>query len=74
MADFCRQCSVDVFGEDFKELAGLSTPEDTAKGLYCTVICEGCGFIQVDHEGNCVSDDCLEHGHKEPSKGPRKAS
>lgn len=63
MADFCQQCSVAEFGQDFRELAGLSTAEDTAKDLYPIVICEGCGYVQVDHEGRCVSSDCLEkHG------------
>ena len=62
MADFCQQCSLELFGDDYQELAGLSTAEDTAKGLFPVVICEGCGFIQVDHEGKCVSEDCLS-GH-----------
>lgn len=59
MADFCAQCSVDNFGEDFHDHKGHSTPEDTARGLYCMVICEGCGVTQVDHEGRCVSNDCF---------------
>jgi len=58
MADFCKQCNMQMFGADDKSLAGLSTPEDTAKGLYPVVLCEGCGPIQVDHLGNCVSKDC----------------
>jgi hypothetical protein len=62
MADFCKACSIDNFGKDFEELAGLSTPEQTAAGLFPVVICEGCGPIQVDHEGKCVSSDCPEHG------------
>lgn len=62
MADFCKQCSYATFGKDFGELAGLSTAEDTSKGLYPVVICEGCGTVQVDHTGTCVSSDCLE-GH-----------
>lgn len=63
MADFCKQCSIDIFGEDFHDLANLSTPENTKDDLYPMVICEGCGYIQVDHNGNCISSDCLEeHG------------
>jgi len=61
VADFCKQCSVDSFGEDYHDLAGISTEADTKAGLFATVICEGCGFIQVDHEGRCVTIDCLEH-------------
>ena len=59
MADFCKKCSIDTFGKDFEELAGLSKEVDTANGLYATAICEGCGVIQVDHTGECVSPDCL---------------
>lgn len=62
MADFCKQCSIEIFGEDFGDLRGLSTPGDTEQGLYAVVICEGCGGTQVDHEGKCVSDHCLK-GH-----------
>lgn len=60
MADFCNQCCTDM-GFPPGDHAGLSTPEDTAKGLYCVVICESCGITQVDHEGNCVVDCDLHH-------------
>jgi hypothetical protein len=60
MADFCKQCSAE-HGFDNRDLVGLSTPEDTARELFVLVLCEGCGWILVDHEGTCVSD-CLE-GH-----------
>ncbi len=72
MADFCQQCSFELFGDDFKELAGLSTEEDTKNGLYPVVICEGCGYIQVDHEGKCVSEDCLSR-HSKPDYKLQKA-
>lgn len=57
MADFCKVCSIEHFGQDFRELAGLSTPEDTASERYCYVICEGCGFVWVDHDGVVVHRD-----------------
>lgn len=63
MADFCKQCSDDTFGEDFKELANLSKVEDSLAGVFAVVICEGCGPTQVDHLGNCISPYCLEKGH-----------
>jgi hypothetical protein len=59
MADFCKKCSIDTFGEDFKDLANFTPVEDWQNGLAVSVICEGCGIIQVDPEGNCVSKDCL---------------
>ena len=68
MADFCRQCSVSVLGipdeEYYNDLSGLSTAEDTAKGLFAEVICEGCGFIQVDHTGKCIGGPNCQENHK----------
>lgn len=64
MADFCKECSEELFGEDFGDLKGLLTEEDTKNERYAGVICEGCGFIQVDHTGKCIGGkNCLEH-HK----------
>jgi hypothetical protein len=65
VADFCKQCSLATFGSDFGELAGLMTKEEAAKGYMATVLCEGCGPIQVNNAGECLSADCLEcHGVK----------
>ena len=61
MADFCKQCSIEIFDQDFKELAGLTSLEAEAEDRFCVVICEGCGRIQVDSSGSCVSTDCLKH-------------
>lgn len=54
MADFCKQCSIDMFGHDCGDLKGITTKEETENGRYARVICEGCGFVLVDHEGNVV--------------------
>lgn len=64
MADFCKQCSIKLFGKDFGNLKRLSKASQTKKKLYPLVICEGCGPIQVNHLGECVSKDCLKKGHK----------
>ncbi len=70
MADFCRDCSIEHFGKDFKELANLSTPEDTAAERYVQTICEGCGFVWVNHEGVVVHRDSnLETEITNPPKG-----
>ena len=64
MADFCKQCSIKMFDQDFKELSGL-IPEGLSKqGFIAEVIYEGCGPTMVDHDGNCQYSDCLEKGHK----------
>lgn len=67
MADFCRACSIAIFGDDFKELASITDPEQWKLGKATCVLCEGCGPIQVDPNGNCVSRDCLHEG--EPGHG-----
>lgn len=64
MADFCKQCSIDNFGQDFKELAGITQQHEWATGKAAQTLCEGCGPIQVDPDGNCVSEDCLCKGLK----------
>lgn len=65
MADFCRQCSIETFGKDYRELAGITTQKDWEQAKASIVICEGCGIIQVDPEGNCVSKDCDHPTHHE---------
>ena len=62
MADFCRQCSIKILGisGDDNDMKGLSLPADTEAKHYPVVLCEGCGPIQVDHTGKCVSTDCIE--------------
>lgn len=66
MADFCKQCSEALFGQDYGDLKGLTTVEDTKAEQYAAVVCEGCGFVLVDHEGRCVSKwpDCQENHNK----------
>lgn len=66
MADFCKQCSFDMWGEDYGDMKGLSTEEHSKSGLFSLVLCEDCGPCQVDHEGSCVSEDCFKcHGKQE---------
>ena len=63
MADFCAQCSIDIFGEDMGDMAGMISEKKVKAGLVLNVLCEDCGPCQVDHEGRCVSVDCLKkHG------------
>ena len=56
MADLCHACALDTWGEDIGDLAGLSTPNDTAARRYPVALCEGCGPIQVDHTGRRMED------------------
>lgn len=62
MADFCKACSIRIFGNDFGDLSGITQTEHWENGRAALVICEGCGVIQVDPEGNCVTENCLCRG------------
>lgn len=64
MADFCLQCSGELFDNEIKnDFIGISTEADTKNGLFAVVLCEGCGPTQVDHNGKCMAPDCAEkHG------------
>jgi uncharacterized cysteine cluster protein YcgN (CxxCxxCC family) len=59
MADFCKQCSELMFGEDFGDLA---TPE-MSDGKFLDVLCEGCGATCVDRDGKCLLH--TEEQHKD---------
>lgn len=68
MADFCKACSDKLFGPDMPpDLGGITKQAEWEQGKAVAVLCEGCGPIQVDPEGNCVSQDCLCEG--EPGHG-----
>lgn len=60
MADFCKECSIEMWGSDTKDLAGLITKEEVAEGLGAVVICEGCGVIRVDYEGKRLEEPSNE--------------
>lgn len=56
MAEYCSACSRDIFKRDGQDFSGLTSVKDFKKGLACVVVCEGCGIIQVDPRGCCISD------------------
>lgn len=65
MADFCRQCSIDNFGFDSRDLAGLGF-DPLPEGYGLTALCEDCGPTLVDNQGNCISSFCdKQHGVQE---------
>lgn len=66
MADYCKQCSIQYFGEDHKDLAGLISTTRVNLRLCKHVLCEGCGSTFVDNDGVCVGPDCLyKHGEEQ---------
>ena len=69
MAEFCKQCSLDNFGEDFGDFADMRdvklTQEEKDEGMGWSVLCEGCGPTIVDDEGVCIATNCLKkHGEE----------
>ena len=68
MADFCKQCTEELFGSDLadnNDMKGAVSERDSALGFMVLVLCEGCGPIQVNHAGECLSDDCDKNHGKE---------
>jgi len=63
MADFCKLCSLEHFNKDYKELAGLGRGKPPLRpGYGYPTICEGCGFILVNDDGECIDGRCFKHG------------
>ncbi len=61
MAEFCKQCATELFGEECSgDFVGMTTKEDEEKGEAAVVLCGGCGAIQVNSQGECISKDCLK--------------
>lgn len=60
MADFCSQCSIEIFGADYHELALLGRGKELLPGCGYVTICEGCGVTRVDLYGKCLGD-CAKH-------------
>lgn len=64
MADFCKDCSIENFGEDIGDLAGLINltedqllEEPDVNKWVVSVLCEGCGYIYVNNDGQRVVNE-----------------
>lgn len=57
MSDYCQQCSIELFNDDYGDLSALLTTGETR---HREVICEGCGITVVDIMGKCVGR-CLKN-------------
>jgi hypothetical protein len=63
MAEFCKQCAKEVWGNECPgDFIGITSEEDYKKGLYSLVLCEGCGPCQVRPDGSCIGN-CMNPGH-----------
>ena len=56
MADFCRQCTRKLFGVDAHDYGNLKPLEP---GMGYPVLCEDCGPIYVNDQGECISHTCM---------------
>ena len=55
MADFCYDCTDHLIGDGSRnDFVGMLSEEDVAKGYLVTVLCEGCGYIMINHNGKKV--------------------
>lgn len=53
MADFCKDCCAELFGGKPEEWAG-GFGGIAPEGETISDICEGCGIVVVDHNGDVV--------------------
>ena len=60
MADFCKQCSLELFATDFHDLRGTGDGSKLEDGYGWQVLCEGCGPTIVNDAGECIATNCLE--------------
>lgn len=51
MVDFCKECSIELFGEDHGDFVYITEP-----GSFIQVLCKGCGWIWVDSDGERVDN------------------
>jgi hypothetical protein len=65
MADFCRQCSIETWGEDMPDLANLVYPKPHPPTYHVRALCEGCGPCVVNEDGVCQGN-CLNPQHNSP--------
>jgi hypothetical protein len=71
MADFCKHCSIAIWGEDTKDLADLGpTADEIGRPWYYPVLCEGCGSIMVNSKGErCNPLDQEDEGNRHLTTG-----
>ena len=62
MAEFCKQCSIKVFGEDFSDFENIVTEEQEKRGFVIHVLCEECGVTYVNRAGECMRKDHKHDG------------
>ena len=52
MADFCYDCTTDLFGQEYADTNGFAGIVRNDEMFFC--LCEGCGWITVDKDGKKI--------------------
>jgi len=60
MAEWCKQCSDGMFGEDRPDYPTFDEVAKPGYGYDC--LCEGCGPTAVNEKGECIYPSCSKHG------------
>lgn len=63
MADFCRDCTIEFFGEEYAVRNDFIFPS-WEKGSFGWVLCEGCGYIVVNRHGQSLMPIPPDDGNK----------
>jgi len=59
MADFCKQCTKELFGEEASKSLNFGIKDDE----YTTILCEGCGRnVRVQNDGHRIECNTCQHG------------
>jgi hypothetical protein len=62
MAEFCTECAKELFGKDIdSDFKGILPKEEFKKGQILSVLCEGCGYIYVNHLGERLDEEYLRN-------------
>ena len=68
MADFCYDCTEELFGQQYakdNDMASIVSREEYEQhGITAKVLCEGCGFIEVDHIGKRLENARISSNNK----------
>jgi hypothetical protein len=71
MAEFCKQCA-DELGFPESDFKGACKEIELDEDVGFVVVCEGCGFVLVDHLGQCMGNSGCLKKHETPKKVYRR--
>lgn len=58
MAEFCVECAKEMWGKEIdSDFNGILSENEFKKGQLLSVLCEGCGYIYVNHLGQKIDEE-----------------